>query len=173
MDTINSFIFETKSELNSAYNKGQLTEGSKIFVKQTGKIFTINNGELVESNSGDINFKMSNYEINKMIYAQMPPKSKEALEEYVHLFKTAPGHRSMLLCRELNYYTIFEYDKNEPEFPNEGSAVLTCALDLGEIVDVNKVEDNDAIEIWIKLPNGEAVVAYHFNCDNIFVKWGM
>lgn len=116
---------------------------------------------------------MSNYEINKMIYAQMPPKSKDELDKYVHLFKTPPKHRSMLLCRELNYYTIFEHDEDEPEFPNEGSAVLTCALDLGGIVDVNKVEDNDAIEIWIKLPDGEAVVAYHFNCDNIFVKWGM
>ena len=41
----------------------------------------------------------------------------------------------MLLCRELNYYTVFELDKDNGEFGTLADAAIACVADWGKILD--------------------------------------
>ena len=58
----------------------------------------------------------------------------------------------MLLCRDFNYYTIFNYD-SMLSFPDFSSAVCTIITELGDVYSIDLLEDG-AMEIWIK-PTGE------------------
>ena len=72
----------------------------------------------------------------------------------------------MLLCRELNYYTVFQRQFNAATHENFGDVVIECLENLGDIKSIELTETKDAIEAWIVDPNEhEAYVVYLFNYD--------
>ena len=164
-------IFKDLSSAN--FHLEEFEEGENIYIQEEG-LFTKINGALekIESNIG---IKMTQYDINKNVYAQLPIKTEEEIEELKKVIReyneyVSAKQRKMLLCRELNYYTIFEADSEyvSIEFDNLEDAVVTCAQDVGDILDIQPA--GGACEIWIKTSEtGEAVVMYLFNCEGMFV----
>ena len=78
----------------------------------------------------------------------------------------------MLLCKEYNYYTIFESDTmlNMPTF---GAAVCEIISNIGDVFSIDATEDGAAIEIWIKPDEQESVfVFYLFPYDAGVVYYG-
>lgn len=98
---------------------------------------------------------VSLYDINKSTMSQMKPLNLKKRLEAVETIKEFCGGATsdnyfMLLCRDLNYYTIFPVRNNNANSQAVGSAVLACAEDMGQIVDVEYNADTNSIEIWIK-----------------------
>lgn len=149
----------------------EIAEGDMVFVEKESCIYVKIDDDFKRLES-DLNFQMTKYEINKNIYSQMPVKTKEEIKElanHITEYYSQAKERSMLLCRELNYYTVFELDKDGGEFDTLANAVVTCAQDWGEILDIAPVENT--VEIWIKLyESKEPVVMYLFPCEQMFVR---
>ena len=64
----------------------------------------------------------------------------------------------MLLCRDLNYYTMFILNEDGPNFEDE---VVECLRVLGEIKSIEIYEE--LIECWITDAENTAHVAYLFD----------
>lgn len=104
----------------------------------------------------DTGLNLNLYDLNKSIIGQLKPLEKTDLFSKVEIIRDLK-HKSknkhyMLLCKDYNYYTIFEEKEND-EFFNLSDAVLTIAFELGDVYSIEKTGDG-AIEIWIK-PTGE------------------
>lgn len=107
-----------------------------------------------------LNLGMTEYEINKMIVAQLPSlitekqlsKGKELIKKFTHnYFPFTMGHY-MLLCNDIHYYTVFEVcDEYEEKVED---IILECLQNIGVIQQINYNENNTAIECWIKNEKG-------------------
>lgn len=71
----------------------------------------------------------------------------------------------MLLCRELNYFTLFEYAPKANDVDKFKNLVLDCISDIGIVHDMTLAEDGGAIEIWAMTSGEEMVVMYLFPYD--------
>ena len=143
------------------------TEGQKAFSPQTKKLYCFTNGEwkLLE---GDINLGMTIYDLNKQVISQMGVLEGTAREEaHLHITDMAACSNNtyfMLLCREMNYYTLFKLDKDNSSLCNIASEVFDCVEDIGAIKSVEDV-DGGAIEIWAHPVDGDPVAMYLFPYD--------
>ena len=168
LDLTNS-IYDTLD--TARLHLSEMPDGKMIFVEDESCIYVKEENDFKHLDGG-LNLQMTQYDINKNIYVQMPAKTKEELKElasYITEYYTKVQERTMLLCRELNYYTVFELDKDGGEFETLADAVITCLNDWGEILDIVPVDS--AVEIWIRLyEKKEAVVMYLFPCEQIFVR---
>ena len=96
------------------------------------------------------------YDLNRNIIEQLNPLTTNEVSMKMGLineyYQKANNTYHMLLCRDFNYYTIFNYDSmlSFPDFP---SAICTIITELGEVYSIELLEDG-ALEIWIK-PTGE------------------
>ena len=102
--------------------------------------------------------KVNLYEINKTAMVQMKPLNlKQRLEAVNVINEFCSGATSdnyyMLLCKDLNYYTIFTVKNNNIGSTPIASTVLKCAEDMGQIVSVEKNNDMNSVEIWVKDKN--------------------
>lgn len=78
----------------------------------------------------------------------------------------------MLLCKEYNYYTIFER-KTRSDAPSFSTAVCEIVADIGEVFSIELTEDKCAIEFWIKPKDEEtSIVFYLFPYDAGVVYYG-
>lgn len=91
------------------------------------------------------------YEINKNIIGQLKPIERNELFDKAGMVfdffaNSHPNAHYMLLCREYNYYTIFEF----ADFATEDfvDAVLGVVADLGEVYAIEEAES--ALEFWVK-----------------------
>lgn len=106
-----------------------------------------------------VNLGLTEYEINKMIVAQLPSmikdsqiqSSKELIKEFTHRHITSVGYY-MLLCNDIRYYTVFEVC-NEYEEKVE-DIIIECLQNKGVIQQINYNENQSAIECWIKNEDG-------------------
>lgn len=128
-------------------------------------IFDIETQEWKEHSSG---IQMSLYDMNKQLIAQMPEMTdSDKMTEIINNYKDKTDNSHyMLLCRDINYFTLFE----ENPFTDQerfATLVLECIHDVGIIHDMMITEDNGAIEIWVKPLNEEAdmLVMYLFAYD--------
>lgn len=112
------------------------------------------------------NISLNLYEMNKNIIKQLPPltplevfSKKDLFEHYI---ETTDNIHYMLLCRDYNYYTIFNNNVSlfKEEFKNFSDAVCTIITELGEVYSIELVEGN-SIEIWIKPTGEEEVYAFY------------
>lgn len=119
-----------------------------------------------------INLGMTEYEINKLVIAQLPAlitdaqlaSSKELIKEFTHNHITSVGYY-MLLCNDIHYYTVFEVcDEYEEKVED---IILECLQNIGVIQQINKAENENAIECWIKNDKGVFMFLL-FNYD-----WGV
>ena len=147
-----NWTVKRKSEIN---NLSECQLGEIVFCEDTNEYYM--RGEdcwmelAIDNNSG-----LSLYDLNKNIINQLPSLTKEQIFEKKDLIEKYRHNTKnifhMLLCRDYKYYTIF-VEKENDEFHNLSDAVLTIALELGDVYSIEETK-NGAIEIWIK-PTGE------------------
>ena len=122
------------------------------------------------SNENAIDSGLTLYDINKMLIKDATPlDASERLnlnKAIWNLTQRECNEFYMLLCNDVNYYTVFNVAKNG-NYDNLEDVVMECAEDLGSIVAYSEAEG--AIEIWVKI-NEEAVVMYFFPYDRGVVK---
>lgn len=103
------------------------------------------------------------YDLNKNIVGQLTPLAPDEITMKMGIIKEYynKSHNTfhMLLCRDFNYYTIFNYDSmlSFPDFP---SAVCTIITELGDVYSIDLLEDG-AMEIWIKPTEEESPYAFY------------
>ena len=92
-------------------------------------------------------------------------------KEFIALHKRFGNKHYMLLCNEYNYYTIFEEERIVMNKPFSDT-VIEIITELGEVYSIETVEDNSAVEIWIKIAEEETpMVFYLFPYDMGVVKF--
>ena len=141
-------------------------EGDISVSPETQKLYTYKNGQW-EMIKGETNLGMTMYDLNKQIIAQMGVLEGMAREQ-AHLLITDTVATSgqtyfMLLCRDINYYTLFKLDKDNSGLCNVASEVFDCAEDIGALKSVESVEG--AIEIWVHPIDDEPLAMYLFPYD--------
>ena len=96
------------------------------------------------------------YDLNKNIIEQLNPLTMNEVSMKMGLineyYQNANNTYHMLLCRDFNYYTIFNYD-SMLTLPDFTTAVCTIITELGDVYSIELLEDG-VMEIWIK-PTGE------------------
>ena len=123
----------------------------------------------------DVGFNMNIYEMNKQIIGQLEILDDVAMKEkseFVRNFIGKWNHQYyMLLCRELNYYTLFHIDlKNADETVED--VLFECAGVIGDIKSIEATSDECAIEIWVTNRDNETYAMYFFPYDNGVVVCG-
>ena len=141
-------------------------EGDISVSPETQKLYTYKNGQW-EMIKGETNLGMTMYDLNKQIIAQMGVLEGMAREQ-AHLLITDTVATSgqtyfMLLCRDINYYSLFKLDKDNSGLCNVASEVFDCAEDIGALKSVESVEG--AIEIWVHPIDDEPLAMYLFPYD--------
>ena len=107
---------------------------------------------------------MSMYNINKQIIAQLPPideadmvaVKREIIRKYCDQMK---AEYYMLLCRDINYYTVFRMDIKLADETIE-DVLVDCANYIGAIKSIGFTEDEQALELW--MTNEEDTYAAYF-----------
>lgn len=96
------------------------------------------------------------YDLNKNIIEQLNPLTMNEVSMKMNLineyYQNANNTYHMLLCRDFNYYTIFNYD-SMLTLPDFADAVCTIITELGDVYSIELLK-NGVMEIWIK-PTGE------------------
>lgn len=111
--------------------------------------------------NGGINLSL--YEMNKQVISQLPEIEDIAVLTPIRKYKNKDGKYFMLLCRDLNYYTLFVIDlESDVRIEQE---VLECLKELGTIKSVEEFEDKNLVEIWVQPEDNDPVVMYFFNYD--------
>ena len=103
------------------------------------------------------------YDLNKNIIEQLNPLTTNEVSMKMGLineyYQKANNTYHMLLCRDFNYYTIFNYD-SMLTFPDFAGAVCTIITELGDVYSIELLEDG-AMEIWIKPIGEESPYAFY------------
>ena len=150
-------------------------ENEIIFCEENEKYYTWqeNDGwQEVQINSNGVSMNL--YELNKSIVNQLTPLTISEILDKAQIIEdmhnTVRNIHYMLLCKEYNYYTIFEADDN----PIVTLKVAVCDI-LEELGDIYSIEDkgDGAIEFWVKPFNEEEpLVFYFFPYDKGVVYYG-
>lgn len=120
------------------------------------------------SEDGETTIGMNMYSINKQIISQLPAINeadmiavkREIIRKYCDEMK---AEYYMLLCRDINYYTVFRIDLKLADETIE-DAIIDCANYIGTIKSVGLTEDEQAIELWMTHED-DTYVAYFFPYD--------
>ena len=95
---------------------------------------------------------MNMYDINKQIISQLPAISEEKLQEAKKTVREyctqIKAEYYMLLCRDINYFTVFKMDLKLADETVE-DVLVDCANYIGTIKSIELTEDKQAIEIWV------------------------
>ena len=143
-----------------------IEEGDVAMIKDSNQVYIYKSGnwELLKLKAAESNIKMTMYDINKQIMAQVPElnqKEKNDAHKIINDFAALTKQRHyMMLCFEERYFTIFEQAKLY-DFGSLGAAVFACIGNIGQIKSVS-YNDSQAVEIWITTTNGET------NCYLLF-----
>ena len=120
----------------------------------------------------DGNISMSAYDMNKQIMGQLEILDETALQEKKVMIRefidSNPDTFYMLLCRDINYYTIFyktcvEADCTEDIL--EEVLIDECLPNIGQIKAIDRTEDGYAVECWIQDSENNVYAAYFFPYD--------
>ena len=144
-------------------------EGELALVKDEEKIYRYENGAWVEHIPVDGKLGMTVYQINQQVIPQLPNLDADQINNGINAIDqfTNPNSYYMLLCRDINYYTIF-ITGNEESNETVGQAVIDCFSCMGaELKAIDLTDDGNAIEIWFMVPGEElpAMCAYLFQYD--------
>lgn len=150
------------------------TDGQMSYSPETGRMYqwvdAESNWKLID---GDVNLGMTEYDLNKQIVGQLPVLEGEGLETARSTIKAfveeINQEHYMLLCRELNYYTVFQM-MNESE-DNIVDEVIACSDYIGYIKSIERL-DGAVIEVWVTERDNdkETYVMYFFPYDAGVIK---
>lgn len=106
---------------------------------------------------GEVN--MSLYEINQGIMGQLPAydgekikKLEESISNWSINEKLQLNRFFMLLCRDINYYTLFYLNPEESDFRDLGEGVTYLLIEAGYTIH-SEEECDDHYELWVKKDN--------------------
>ena len=146
-------------------------EGQKAYSPQTRSLYVYKNGEW-ELITGDMNLGMTTYDLNKQIISQLGVlegnELTEARDRLTNFVNDTNNKFYMLLCRDINYYTLFEIDNGDNTLDSFANEVFYCVEEIGAVKSVDGVEG--AIEIWVHPIDGEPLVMYLFTYDMGVIK---
>jgi hypothetical protein len=140
--------------------------GDTAYVTKEQKVYEYTEGGWVPKALPQGKINLSVYDMNKQIISQLGAADDITLLTPVRKFKNKGGKYFMLICRDINYYTLFTVDEDgEERIERE---VLNCVKDIGELRSAEEIDGTEAIEIWIQ-PKEEygtdPLVMYFFNYD--------
>lgn len=168
MDNLNYLgILDTAPEEPKEYDTYR-DRNDKIWV------YTNNNWELYQEFSGNINTGLTEYEINKMVVAQLPSliteellaPAKDVLVDFFDRYFNESEPYFMLLSNELRYYTVF-HRVNKENTPIIEREVIECLQEQGVIQIIDFDNSGNNVECWIKNEKGTFMFLL-FNYD-----WGV
>ena len=114
------------------------------------------------------NLQMNMYDINKQFMSQFATLSDEDLEngrEVIrNYFQTQQNEFYMLLCKDINYYTLFHIVDYITE-PAAADEVIECIKCIGAVKAIDLTEGESAIEIWVQEEGRDPMVMYLFSYD--------
>ena len=154
MLTTKNLVVNNKIELFAIQNH---EPGEMVLCKDTNEIYIWDedHGWSLMAVDGK-GFEMNLYDLNKNVINQLDPLTPGEITMKMSLFKDyydkADNLYHMLLCRDFNYYTIFNYN-SMPNTPDFSSIICTVITELGEVYSIELLEYG-AMEIWIR-PTGE------------------
>ena len=117
----------------------------------------------IEETKVNGNFAMSLYDLNKQIVMQQADLDEAGRQTAIALINNYVKSDKffMLLGKEIGYYTVFMRESIAITNETIGEAVIDCLNSIGTIKSIDKLENNDAIEIWVVKEN-EPTVLYFF-----------
>ena len=126
--------------------------GQTVYNEEDNKVYRWDPIEGWQEEKVDGNFTMNAYEINKQIIGQLQIMDDETIDQKKRLIREFVNEEHnqfyMLLCRDVNYYTLFAIDLKLADECIE-DVVVECCNDLGLIKSIELTEDKRAIEIWV------------------------
>lgn len=138
-------------------------EGEAAFVVSESKVYKYIKDKWVEQYIPEGKLNLNIYDMNKMVIKQFPPIEDKTILNEIRKFANKQGKYFMLISREIGYYTLFVKGEGEDKLEVE---VLNCLHDLGTIKGLEKIDETEAIEIWIQSSEEEEpFVGYFFNYD--------
>lgn len=116
----------------------------------------------------NINLKMTNYELNQQVVAQLPNITDEKLQEGKELIENFTAKQGneyyMLLCKEENYYTVFHYIDANGHYDSIADGIIELITEaLGNIKSIESIDGG--IEVWTTNSKKEAHASYLFPYD--------
>ena len=146
--------------------------GDTAYVNKEQKVYEYTEGGWTPKALPEGKINLSVYDMNKQIVSQLGAADDISLLTPVRKFKNKGGKYFMLICRDINYYTLFATIGNDkiPLEPPERieKEVLACVKDIGELRSAEEIEGTEAVEIWVQ-PKEEygpdPLVMYFFNYD--------
>lgn len=121
--------------------------------------------------------EMSLYEMNQNFMATQPPLSAEEASSLVdsiikeYTINHLTSKYFMLLCKDINYYTIFVNSSYEEEKFTD--IILDCLKNVGQILSIELNKENNTPEIWVRTPEGKTMCMFYFECANLVVPFGI
>lgn len=137
--------------------------------KQKKEKIEIESNNLYELNKNLISqsLPLTNEEINKKIDSIIIPFFQKNINQKLNI-EDRDNTYFMLLCREANDYTLFNFrlylDYTEPLI-TASNEVYFCMQNRGKIYSIENTKDNYAIEIWIEHDKYGLVCYYLFPYD--------
>ena len=133
---------------------------------EDGTTYIYMNGEYNAINTEDAGLSLTVYEMNKQIITQLPELDKndieKAKETIMSLHEDYNNEYYMLYGKEISYFTLFKVNDDK----NLGDIVIECLHNVGVIKAIDKVEANDAIEMWVTdNSNEDSTCLYFFPYD--------
>ena len=126
----------------------------------------------------DVDMNFTVYDYNKNIMKQWPVLEGEGLEnvkkEFRNYLENTPAEQYlMMLCREKNDYTLFNfYDTwDDAQFADD---VIECFENRGVgIVNAEVIDNGIAMEVWVKRPGQmeDANLYYIFPADSMVIEY--
>lgn len=145
----------------------QDTDYALVNKEKQQKTYIYKNSSWEEVNS-EIN--INGYELMKTAVLQMSDYNlaqiEQAKNEIIKFREKNPAQYYMMLNRDYNYYTLFNYDKtnNIPEDKFE-EAVMDCILNQGSIKNIGFEKGTNKLEYWVKTDENNCSVGYLFPYD--------
>ena len=122
----------------------------------------------------DIDLDATVYDANKQLVKQTEKKLNhlELAARQTDLEKYFENNKKyhMLLCHERRDYTVFNLDENSITSPMmAASEIIGCCTDRGEILSIEKTDDDIAFEIWVSIDD-EPYCYYLFPYDEAVIE---
>lgn len=110
--------------------------------------------------------------MNKNLMSQKLPLTDEQIKDLIEdidldLFQKKKDTYFMLLCRQDNNYTLFNFKNKDYKLAKE--ELYLCLKNRGKVLSIQETEDKGAFEIWIK-DFRDVWCYYIFPCDRMVIE---
>ena len=158
------------------YKNPRFEEGETVYIQDEEKLYVYHNDAWVPFSAEAANgqFSLTEYELNKMLVSQLNVMSDKDIEykilELNAYEENNTARHYMLLCRDINYYSVFEPTADFSHTLNTfGEEVIACAQNVGTLISIEQI--GRMFEIWVKTDTEETYCMYLFEADEFIVPY--